>query len=393
MIRKLYILFCLPILVIAGASCTRGPELHLYRASQIETTPIIDIDLDLYWDYQLEMGMDLEYDWKAEWFYGWDESDMALFGPVGYTMPESFNIRRYHTNAPNDRHAAVYKEDGWSGKYYRAAYEFGFWDILVWNENTAPVQGLIIDEDSNPDAVVGYTNPVGYAAATRSVESTVYQPEALFSGYISDIEINSSYDGFEERFIEGEKNKVWYRKTDISLKPCTYIYLTQLILKNNNGKIAAVDGSARLSGMARSVCLNTGVSGNDPVSVDYDVRLKKNCNMNGENVDIVGGRLLCFGMCNLNPNGISTKSLQASSIVKSYDMSRHYIDLQMQFNNGIDSTFVFDVTDQVQNRFKGGVLTLMLDMDTVAIPSRGGGSAFDAVIVDYEDGGTHEFDL
>lgn len=392
MMRKLYILFCLPVLLIAAAACTRGPELHLYRASQIETTPIIDIDLDLYWDYQLEMGLDLEYNWQEKWFYGWDDTDSALFGPIGYTMPESFNIRRYHTAAPNDRHTTVYKNDGWSGTYFRAAYEFGFWDILVWNENTAPVQGLIIDEDTNPDAVRGYTNNVGFSA-TRTTESTVYQPEALFAGYLADIEINPNYDGFEERYIEGENRKVWYRKTDISLKPCTYIYLTQLILRNNNGRIAAVDGSARLSGMARSVCLNTGISSSDAVSVDYDVRMKKNCNMKGEDVDIVGGRLLSFGMCNLNPNSISTKSLSSKSYVKSYDKSHHYIDMQLQFNNGIDSTFVFDVTDQVQEFFKGGVLTIMLDVDTVNIPSRAGGSAFDAVIVDYEDGGTHEFEL
>lgn len=393
MMRKLYILFCLPVLMIVAASCTRGPELHLYRASQIETTPIIDLDLDLYWDYQLEMGIDLSYNWREDWYYGWDDADISLFGPIGYTKPESFNIRRYHTSAPDDRHSTVYKEDGWSGTYYRAAYEFGFWDILVWNENIAPVQGLIIDENTNPDAVIGYTNPVGYSSITRSSESTVYQPEALFAGYITDIDINPNYDGFEERYIEGEKNKVWYRKTDITLKPCTYIYLTQFIIRHNNGRIAAVDGSARLSGMARSVCLNTGVSGNDAVSVDYDVRLKKNCDMKGEIVDIAGGRLLCFGMCNLNPNSISTKSSYSKSVVRSVDKASHYIDLQVQFNNGIDSTFVFDVTDQVQERFKGGVLTVVLDMDTVSIPSRSGGSAFDAVVLDYEDGGTHEFDL
>ena len=65
----------------------------------------------------------------------------------------------------------------------------------------------------------------------------------------------------------------------------------------------------------------------------------------------------------------------------------------MQFSNGMDSTLVFDVTDQVQTRYKGGVITVELDMDTVPIPRRKGGSGFDAVVVDYEDGGTHEFEM
>ena len=64
----------------------------------------------------------------------------------------------------------------------------------------------------------------------------------------------------------------------------------------------------------------------------------------------------------------------------------------MQFNNGLDSTFVFDVTDQVRHRYKGGVLTVELDMDSISIPRRPGGSAFDAVVEDYEEV-THEFEM
>ena len=59
----------------------------------------------------------------------------------------------------------------------------------------------------------------------------------------------------------------------------------------------------------------------------------------------------------------------------------------------MDSTFVFDVTEQVRRRWRGGVITVELDMDTVPMPTRKGGSAFDAVVKDFEDGGTHEFDL
>lgn len=391
MTRKLYILFRLLLLLIVAGSCCRGPQLHLYKASQIEMTPVIDLDLDVYWNYQIGADLDLEYDWQAEWYYGWDRTDSIIFGPIGYTRPETFNIRRYHTQTPDEDHSTIYKEDGWSGTSYRAAYEFGYWDILLWNQNTAAVQGLIIDENSDPNAVTGYTNPVGFTS--RSLGKAVYQPEQLFSGYITDIDINPTYEGFEKRYVEGYDNPIWYRKTSINLKPCTYIYLTQLIIRNNNGKISGVDGSACLSGLARSVCLNTGISSSDAVSVNYDVRLKRNCNMKGEPVDIVGGRLLCFGMCNLNPNSISSKSGAASSIVKSTDKSRHYIDMQVQFYNGCDSTFVFDVTDQLQEHFKGGVLTVTIDMDTVKVPGHGSSSAFDAVVVDYMDGGTHEFEM
>ena len=69
------------------------------------------------------------------------------------------------------------------------------------------------------------------------------------------------------------------------------------------------------------------------------------------------------------------------------------MEVTMQFNNGNDSTFVFDVTDQVRRKYKGGVLTVELDMDTIPAPGRSGGSGFDAVVKDYEDGGTHVIEM
>jgi hypothetical protein len=107
--------------------------------------------------------------------------------------------------------------------------------------------------------------------------------------------------------------------------------------------------------------------------------------MNGENVDIAGGRLLTFGICEQRNNAIK-------NFYEVRDKNSHFMDVTMQFNNGMDSTFVFDISDQVRRRYKGGVLTVELDMDTISIPSRTGGSAFDAVVKDYVEV-THEFDM
>ena len=114
--------------------------------------------------------------------------------------------------------------------------------------------------------------------------------------------------------------------------------------------------------------------------------MKNNCDKLGETVDIIGGRLMTFGMCGLNVS--SVKSQQGFNAA-----TKHYLDVTMQFNNGMDSTFVFDVTDQVRRRYKGGVITVELDMDSIPVPSRSGGSAFDAIVKDFEDGGTHEFEM
>lgn len=61
------------------------------------------------------------------------------------------------------------------------------------------------------------------------------------------------------------------------------------------------------------------------------------------------------------------------------------MDVNFHFSNGNDSTLVFDVTDQVRKRYKGGVITIDLDVDTVRIPSRTGGSGFDAIVDEFEE--------
>ena len=106
----------------------------------------------------------------------------------------------------------------------------------------------------------------------------------------------------------------------------------------------------------------------------------------GEDVDIIGGRLMTFGICGQNANRITRTE-------ESFDGQHHTLDLLMQFYNGTDSTFVFDVTDQVRKRYKGGVITIEMDLDTIPIPRRKGGSGFNAVVKDYEDGGTWEFPM
>ena len=374
--------------LIGFMSCKPEPPLHLFDGGDINLSlPMVKLDLEAYWDYETIYGI---YNWRADWYYGWDEADQALFGNIGYTEPDVFMLRRYYTGSEAYvPHTNVYAATV-VGNTFHGKYNWGFWDILVWNDVTTPdgVQSLNFDEQTSLDYVTAYTNqsmsPARYQAPRYT--RAFYQPEELFSAYEQGIEINRDLSGF----VYDPINNVYIKKLNMVLEPITYIYLTEVILHNNNGRITAVDGNANLSGMARSVVLNSGIAGSDAIVVDYNVRFKKDCNMNGESVDIAGGRLMSFGMCNINGTRFAESR---GGVTRADDGIKHYMDVTMQFSNGMDSTFVFEVTDQVQKRFKGGVITVELDMDTVPIPKRKGGSGFDAVVVDYEDGGTQEFNL
>jgi hypothetical protein len=366
-------------------SCQREPELHLYASGDRTLEfPIVDLELDAVWDY--ELAYNIVYDWRAEWYYGWDEEDLRLFGQLDYSKPSAYNLRRYFTGSKAyDAHRNVLK-DHVVGNTFRGSYSWGFWDILVWNDVTSidGVQSLNFDEKGANDPIMVYTNPSMSPSRYHAPRFThaFYQPEPLFAAYEQAIEINEDLRGFN---YDAERN-VWVKKLDMLLEPVTYIYLTQVVLHNNKGRIVAIDGECNASGFARTTTLNTGIAGDDAITLHYNARFKQNRDMNGESVDIAGGRFFTFGICGHNAYRLTDPALLK-------DPNRHYMDVNMQFYNGIDSTFVFDITDQVRHRYKGGVITVELDMDTVPVPQRAGGSAFNAVVKDFEDGGTHEFEM
>ncbi len=375
---------CLIALLAMLTGCRREPELHLFDAQPNETKLLFaELNLDVYWDYILDNGV--KYDWRAEWYYGWDEEDQRIFGEIGYTIPDAFDIRRYYTGSTPYAHHTSVLQNTIQGRTFRGEFTWGYWDMLVFNDVRLidGVQSLNFDETTTLDSITVYTNqsmsPSRYHAPRYT--HAFYEPEELFSAYQQAININRNLEGF----VYDPELNTYVLRLSMTLTPITYIYLTQIILHHNRGKITSIDGSANISGFARWSVLNSGRGGEDPITVNYKSRLKRGCDMEGENVDIIGGRLLTFGIC-----GHSCNNIKNYREVK--DVNRHYLDVRMQFNNGLDSTFVFDVTDQVRHRYKGGVLTVELDMDSISIPRRPGGSAFDAVVEDYEEV-THEFEM
>ncbi len=385
-------LLCALMLIMLLPACEREPMLHLHDPANVNLDlPVVELELNVFWDYVNNLG--IPYDWQEEWYYGWDDKDREIFGEMGYSKPDVFHLRRYFTgDIPLAPHTTVDAHIV-HGYRYSGQFDFGYWDLLAWNdiETIDGIQSLDWDETTSLDYVTAFTNQTMHNSRYHAPRYTrsFYQPEALFSAYHAGLEINRNLEGF----IYDPEANVWKRELEMILDPRTYIYLPQIILHNNKGKVTGVDGNGNLSGMARTCNLNTGIAGPDPISVHHYFRFKKDCDMKGELVDIIGGRLMTFGMCNINGSRVDAP-VRGDDLEPSVDDgNHHYIDVNMQFSNGMDSTFVFDVTEIVRRRYKGGVITVELDMDTISAPTRPGGSGFDAVVKDYEDGGTHEFPI
>lgn len=363
-------------MVLVFTACRREPPLHLHRDNHIMINwPRVKVDLKVFWDY------DDDYDWEAEWTYGWDSEDRRLFGPMGYTDPEYFHLYRYYLDqTPNGRHTRP-KEFEYIPNSLTTEYRFGYYDLLARNEIDIRegVQSIIFDEETTFDSVMVFTNQGSNPARYNAPAFTraFHQPEELFAAYYRNLYISGNPKDYD--YYDPIEN-VYYKNIEMVLQPITYIYLTQVRLHNNRGRISGVDGDANFSGMARGATLNTGNANKDAITVHYYVRFKRDLAIHGtgERVDVAGGRCTTFGIPNQNsarlPNGHQIAGNQ-----------RHYMDVHFLFNNGMDSTIVFDITNQVRRRFRGGVITVDLDMDTVPIPTRPGGSGFDAVVKNFDE--------
>lgn len=91
------VVMCFALLCLVATGCVREPKLHLHQGgADIDMEiPTVDLDLKVIWNYLFKY--DTEYDWQAEWIYGWDNTDEEMFGTIGYTEPDAFEVRRYFT--------------------------------------------------------------------------------------------------------------------------------------------------------------------------------------------------------------------------------------------------------------------------------------------------------
>ena len=266
--RAFVALFTLNSSLLTLLACSPEPPLHLYDAQEADMNlPVIDLDLEVFWNYDV----DIDYDWTQEWYYGWDEADRVIFGEMGYTEPTVFNLRRDYTgNEPYAKHTGVIANTV-EGNHFLGRYDWGFWDILCWNDiqTLDGVQRLVFDETTSLDSVVSYTNQTMHPSRYQAPRYThsFYEPELLFSAYEQAIEVNRDLRGF----VWDPERNAYVRTLKTMLRPITYIYLTQVILHNNQDPytiVLIVPNKDALNALAKE----SGLDPASPAGAEFKLR-------------------------------------------------------------------------------------------------------------------------
>ena len=361
-----------------NASCIE-PPLNLPGEELMVQMPDVQVDLNVIW------GTDTT--WKSRWYYGWDDTDRKLSGDTTYMMPSSYEVRRYWLG---DQPSSLHSKDGTDGftvfeNSFRRTYQFGYYDLLVWSniDSSDGTQVLLFDESDldSVGATTTATRGILRSKAESSVVGLYNRPEIFYSAYERNLYISrntADYDYFDE-----QKN-VWVKTLHTTLRPLVYIYLVQVILHNNDaGLITGVTGDAALSAMASTTSVNTGHTGNKPCMVYFPMRMKNGITARGEKVDIVGGKLTTFGLCDMEGWQPGASSQYAGSRT---DLDNR-LYLTLCFSNGTEQTYDYVVTDQCRTQCHGGIITIDIDCSKITPPTpdgHGTGNIFVPTVEDYE---------
>jgi hypothetical protein len=376
------IISCMALCAVLS-SCRIEPPLHLPAEDVLVDLPVVETNLEVVWQ--------TDADFETEWYYGWDEDDIARWGDLSYPDPTSFEVRRYflgdEKNAPHTTVDAMKIFQ----KRFRATFQFGYYDMLVWSDIDSPdgTQTLVVNEAIDTvTATTSITKGFIPSKNQATVVGLYNQPEIFYSTFPEDIFISRHFEDYD---YYDEENHVYVKKIDATMHPLVYIYLVQVILHNNHGRVTGISGDASMSGMASTTNVNTGKSGATPGNVYFDMRMKKNLFKHEEPVDIIGGKFTTFGLCNLKPYFLADgPQYKGPSVDQKNNL---YVDIA--FANGADSTYMFPVRDQVQAKSYGGIITIDIDCNKLPVPhgpNAGRPSCFVPTVADYENV-IYEFDL
>lgn len=355
--------------------------------------PDIITDINVVWN--------IDSEWKYRWYYGWDDVDSTLWGPIAYPIPTNYEVRRYYLGQePGAPHTNV---DAFTifGNRFRRSYQFGYYDMLIWSniDSEDGSQVLKINE-SNLDEVTATTSVSRgitrlfaseanqeSSSSSNAVTGLYNQPEIFYSGYPRDIYISPNMEDYD---YYDEEEHCWVKHINCKLTPLSYIYLVQVIFLNNDGRVVGTTGNAALSAFASGTNVNTAHTNNDPVFVYFNTRYKDHLKygypVRDQDCDIIGGKLTTFGLCDMASYVEAPDHLYSGSRT---DLP-NYLMVDVKFRNGTEQTLQYDVTKQCREQAHGGVITVIIDCNELPMPDPGpnpggSGSLFVPTVEDYDE--------
>lgn len=282
--------------------------------------------------------LEWEYEHGIDWDTQWD-SERFLHEYEEFTPEQATGIAAF-----------VYNEDGTNTENHLPAeggelpMSEGWKSLLFYNDDTR----YILFSDLNSSATATATT----RTRTRSTfvelhagERTVNAPDVLFGEWI------------EEYGAQITSEQV---PLNITMQPLVYTYLVRYEFKSGLEHVAVARGA--IAGMAESVYLCGGITGNESATILFD------CSLTDFGAE---AEVTSFGVPGFNPETDSRAEGEFG------------LSLEVRMKNGNFKTFKFDISEQIARQPRGGVITVSgLE---ISDSEAGTGSGFDVNVDDWGD--------
>lgn len=291
----------LALLCLLLSACRKDLCYNHFRAMNVMTQ----------WEkaWERDYGRKWETNWNAaHWEHEYDE-----FLPG---VPEGVTMIMYEDGKESSKN--FFGPDG--GAFMIGG---GMHSMLIYNNDT---RYIVFDDLASAPAAKASTT-----TRTRSSlkelhqdERTINPPDVLYGAYLSDIpevQLHGSFDA------------------DVTMRPLVYTYLVRFGISKGAEYVSLARGA--LAGMAESVMMRDGSTSDDAATILFDCNVKEW----GAEADVRS-----FGVA-----GFPDKYYGRASSGEGED--RHYtLNLEIMLRNGRMRSFNFDVTDQMADQPRGGII-------------------------------------
>lgn len=317
-----------------------------------------------HWDHAARYQVDFRAEWDRTWEYTHGGVDWrSEWGSYGFSREygdllheKGSGIRSQVYTDGHDNELQNHPQDGGVVHMTPGEHQILFYnndtEYIVFNDISLVANASATTRTRSRSTYIGNSKAPQYE--TRADEVTVNPPDKLFAKYIG------SYTAEKAMVAPIE---------DITLRPLVFRYLIRYHFTSGAEYVALARGA--LAGMAGSVYLSDGHTGEDPVTVLFDAET----GMWG-----VEAVVNTFGVPGFpNPD---------------YTRAPFYgLNLEVRLRNGVMLNFDFDVTDQIMLQPRGGVI----DVYGISIPddvaSEEDKGAFGVAVDDWGEYEDIPFDL
>lgn len=303
-------------------------------------------------EHALKVRLNMVSEWEQEWERNagkdWERRWRGVLG-FGYdeVRPDSAEgIRaRVFTEGVLEGESNIAPEGGFVGMTP------GTHDILFYNNDTEYI--TFHDTESTATAVASTRTRTRSTYNSRYAEEvTVNAPDQLYGAYMQGIEA--------ERTLEEVK-------VPFQMRPLVYSYIVHFMFKNGLEYVALARGA--LSGMAEGVYLQTGRTTDEVATILFD-----DCIVD-QNMGVYA-KVLSFGVPSEEPLPDGPHSGH-----------EFRLNLEVRLKNGKILSFDYDVTDQLSQQPRGGIVVVQ-DIEISDEDGQEGSGGFDVDVEgwgDYED--------